>query len=181
MIPYGEVKVLQPIETGVISQILVREGEYVAKGEILMEIDPSVTETNLESKKRTLELLDVETARLSALIGERPFVIPSSCRDAATIATQRLIYDATKASYEQQIQMLNKQTAQVEEQLTAARVDVERLAALYESAKRQEERLASVQDIIARSEYEAARNELQSYEKQVTMRAASYSLRAMMS
>jgi hemolysin D len=170
VIPHGEIKVMQPIETGVISKILVREGQYVEKDQILMEIDPSVTETNLESKKRNLELLDVETARLDALIGNTPFIIPPSCRDASVIATQQQIYTSTKSAYDQQMQLLNEQIAQVNEQVNGAKIDRERLARLYESAKAKEERLTSVLDIIAKSEYEEAKNEAQSYGKQVTMK-----------
>ena len=170
VIPHGEIKVMQPIETGVISKILVREGQYVQKDQILMEIDPSVTETNLDSKQRNLELLEVETARLEALIDERPFIVPGSCKDMSAVATQQLIYTSTKSAYDQQIQLLSEQTAQVNEQMTAARVDRERLERLHETAKAREERLAAVSDIIARSEYDEARNEAQNYEKQVTMK-----------
>lgn len=170
VIPHGEIKVLQPIETGVISKIMVREGEYVAKDQILMEIDPSVTETNLESKQRNLELLEAETARLRALIEGKPFILPASCKDATVAATQRLIYDTTKSAYDQQLQLLEQQTAQVDEQLTSALVDRERLIKLHENAKAKEQRLEAVLDIIARSEYENAQNEAESYAKQATMK-----------
>ena len=170
VIPHGEIKVLQPIETGVISKILVREGEYVAKDQILMEIDPSVTETNLESKQRNLELLEIETARLSALIEGKPFIVPSGCKDASAIATQQLIYSSTKSAYDQQRRLLDEQTSQVDEQLRSAVVERERLLKLQESAKAKEERLASVLDIIAREEYDNARNEAQSLGKQATMK-----------
>jgi len=170
VIPHGEIKVLQPIETGVISKILVHEGEYVKKEQILMEIDPSVTETDLESKQRNLELLEIEMARLGALVDEKPFVIPAMCKDTSIIATQRLIYTSTKSAYEQQLQLLEAQTFQVNEQLTAASVERERLLKLQESAKAKEERLATVLDIIAKSEYEEAKNEAQSYEKQAMIK-----------
>ena len=38
VIPTGEIKVLQPIETGVISKINIKEGDYVTKGQVLLKI-----------------------------------------------------------------------------------------------------------------------------------------------
>ncbi|MEN6624552.1 MAG: biotin/lipoyl-binding protein [Smithella sp.] len=38
IIPVGDVKIIQPLETGVITKIHVKEGDYVKKGAILLEI-----------------------------------------------------------------------------------------------------------------------------------------------
>jgi len=51
IIPAGESKVIQPLDVGVVSQILVKEGDYVKKGQPLLEIDPSTTEPALESSR----------------------------------------------------------------------------------------------------------------------------------
>ena len=58
IIPSGEIKILQPIETGVIKEIFVKEGDRVYKGQILMQIDPSVTQTSLESKNKDLSVIN---------------------------------------------------------------------------------------------------------------------------
>jgi len=54
VIPDGEIKIIQPLETGVIKQILVKEGDFVKKGQTLMEIDTSTTQPELESLKLNL-------------------------------------------------------------------------------------------------------------------------------
>ena len=51
IIPVGDVKVVQPLETGVITKIHVKVGDYVKKGDILLEIDPSVDTADLEGKE----------------------------------------------------------------------------------------------------------------------------------
>jgi len=117
IIPYGEIKVLQPIETGVISKLLVKEGELVHKGQVLMEIDPSVTETNLESKEKNLELLEIEIIRLMALIENKDFISPAFCKDTVVLATQVLIFKTSKLGYEQQHLLIEKQVLQVQEQI----------------------------------------------------------------
>lgn len=170
VIPDGEIKILQPIETGVISSILVKEGEMVKEGQTLMEIDPSVTEADLESKKATLALLEMEMRRLSALIEDKPFDIDDGRYDATDAATQQLIYLTTKLSQEQSLQMIEKQMQQVREQIGAAEIDIERLTKLAENAREHEERLFKVIDIVARNEYESVRKERIDYDDQIRMK-----------
>lgn len=170
IIPFGEIKVLQPIETGVISKILVREGELVHKGQVLLEIDPSVTETNLDSKQKNLELLEIETNRLMALIEDKPFLMAETCKDKDVLATQELIYIATKQGFKQQKLLIEKQILQVKEQIKSAVIDKSRLEQHSENIKEKELNLLEVIDIIARSEYEAVHKEVIEYEEQIRMR-----------
>lgn len=170
VIPHGEIKVLQPIETGVISKLLVKEGEFVHKGQVLVEIDPTVTETNLDSKKKNLELLELETMRLMALIDNKKFTPPLTCQDQAVLATQELIYKASKLGFEQQHLLVEKQILQVKEQLESIYIDSNRLAQHLENAKKREESLQEVIDIIARSEYDDVHKEVIEYEEQIQMK-----------
>jgi len=170
IIPYGEIKVLQPIETGVISKLLVKEGELVHKGQVLMEIDPSVTETNLESKEKNLELLEIEIISLMALIENKDFISPAFCKDTVVLATQVLIFKTSKLGYEQQHLLIEKQVLQVQEQIGSMNVDKSRLTQHLENAQKKEERLQEVIDIIARSEYDEIHKEVIEYEEQIRMK-----------
>ena len=170
IIPHGEVKVLQPIETGVISKLLVKEGEEVKKGQVLVEIDPSVTETNLKSKQKNLELLEVESARLMALIEGKEFISPAICKDSDVLSTQRLIFQTSKLGFKQQQELIKRQILQTQEQISSALVDKHRLAQHSEAVKEREANLLEVIDIIARSEYDDAHKEVIEYEEQIRMR-----------
>ena len=48
IIPDGEEKIIQPLEKGVVSQILVKEGDFVKKGQTLTIITPAEHEPELE-------------------------------------------------------------------------------------------------------------------------------------
>jgi len=170
VIPYGEVKVLQPIETGVISKLLVKEGEEVKKGQVLVEIDPSVTETNLVSKQKNLELLEIETSRLMALIEGKAFITPPNCEDADLLSTQRLIFQTSRQGFKQQQLLIKKQILQIQEQIESAMVDVSRLRQHSENTKIREANLLEVIDIIARSEYDDTHKEVIEYEEQIRMK-----------
>lgn len=49
VIPDGEIKIIQPLETGVVKDIHVKEGQFVRKGQTLIEIDTSTTQPQLQS------------------------------------------------------------------------------------------------------------------------------------
>ncbi|MCK9372546.1 MAG: HlyD family type I secretion periplasmic adaptor subunit [Sulfuricurvum sp.] len=170
VIPVGEIKTLQPVETGVIGSILVKEGQSVKKGEVLMEIDPSMTQSDLASKQQNLALLELETNRLNALINDRPFIPNPACKETAAISTQQLMYFSTKSAYEQQRQVLQEQIRQNDEQTLTAQADKSRLKQLLASAKEHEARLKEVLDIIAKKEYEDVKNQKVEYQEQLTMK-----------
>lgn len=170
VVPDGEIKTLQPVETGVIGSILVKEGQSVKKGEILMEIDPSITQSDLSSKQKNLSLLELEIDRLNALVNDRPFIPRPDCNETSAIATQQMIYTSTRMAYDQQRQVLQEQIRQNDEQTLTAKADKSRLKQLLASAKEREARLKEVLDIIAKREYEDAQNQRVEYQEQFTMK-----------
>lgn len=170
VVPDGEIKTLQPVETGVIGSILVKEGQSVKKGEVLMEIDPSVTESDLASKQKNLSLLELEIERLDAQINDRAFHPSSTCQDTSAIATQQMMYTSGKLAYDQQRQVLQEQIRQNDEATETAKADLSRLRQLLSSAKEHEARLKEVIDIIAKKEYEDAKNQRIEYQEQLTMK-----------
>ncbi len=170
IVPDGEIKTLQPIESGVIASIRINEGQRVKKGDVLMEIDPSVTESDLESKQKNLSLLELETERLDALINNRAFYPGRKSEDSTAIATQQMMYTSGKLSYDQQRQVLEEQIRQNNEATEAAKADRSRLKQLLASAKEHENRLKEVLDIIAKKEYIDAQNQRIEYQEQLTMK-----------
>ncbi len=170
VIPDGEIKVVQPIETGVISKILVREGDLVKHGEILMEIDPSVTESSLATKEEHLFQLRIEILRLNALIDETHLELPQDADNTVIIATQQHLYRTMKSEYTEQTQLITEQLHQAEDQLQAAKIDRQRTTKLLKSATAKKTRLEQVLDIIAHNEYEKVREEVINYEEQAGMK-----------
>jgi hemolysin D len=72
VVPLGQVKVVQPLETAMIRAIHVDEGDHVAAGQLLVDLDPTEAHANLEALvyNRTQAELDAEVAR--ALLGRDP-------------------------------------------------------------------------------------------------------------
>ncbi|MGK5093615.1 HlyD family efflux transporter periplasmic adaptor subunit [Deltaproteobacteria bacterium TL4] len=78
VIPSGRVQIVQPFESGVIRSIKVAEGEVIKKGQILIELDPTSGEVNLEGMLHEKYLLLLESARLNAEKNNTTFQVLSS-------------------------------------------------------------------------------------------------------
>ncbi|MGE4554320.1 MAG: hypothetical protein AB7D57_14505, partial [Desulfovibrionaceae bacterium] len=68
IIPSGRVKVIQPLENGVVRRILAQEGQHVAEGELLVELDTTVTGADVERLGSELATARLDHARLQALL-----------------------------------------------------------------------------------------------------------------
>ncbi len=76
VIPSRQLQVLQSLDGGVVSEILVHEGDVVEQGQILLRIDQTRFVSSVrESRAQTLAL-QAKAARLRALSDGVPFVVP---------------------------------------------------------------------------------------------------------
>jgi hemolysin D len=70
IIPGGRDKIIQPLEIGVVRKIHVEEGQHVGKGQLLVELDTTVSGADEARMRRELILARFEAARLRALMKE---------------------------------------------------------------------------------------------------------------
>jgi len=89
----GRSKVVQPSETGVVRAIHVADGQVVKAGDILIELDLASAAADRERSRADLAIAQVESARLRAMLAERPeraFVAPPGV-DPVTVETQQAL------------------------------------------------------------------------------------------
>ena len=111
IIPVGDVKVVQPLETGVITKIHVKEGDYVKKDDILLEIDPSVDTADLEGKERNLSYSKLSLDRINAVLAEKDFSPRNTGRSSEVIEAQQAYFQAQRSalnSLKKEIVALNR-------------------------------------------------------------------------
>jgi HlyD family type I secretion membrane fusion protein len=88
--------VVQPLETSIIRQINVREGQIVKAGEVLATLDPTFSGADVRMLSQRIATLEAETARLSAELHGTPFRSPTG--EAPGLLQERL-YAARAAQY----------------------------------------------------------------------------------
>ncbi|GAB6041681.1 HlyD family type I secretion periplasmic adaptor subunit [Endothiovibrio diazotrophicus] len=67
IIPSGRVKVIQPAETGIVQEIHVEEGQRVAAGDPLIDLDPTLDRADQQRLENDLSAATLERATLQAL------------------------------------------------------------------------------------------------------------------
>jgi hemolysin D len=68
VVPSGRVKLIQPFETSVVRAIRVRDGQSVKAGDVLIELDPTMTEAEQEHIRSDLTAAQLDSARLRAAL-----------------------------------------------------------------------------------------------------------------
>lgn len=166
VIPSGDIKILQPIETGVVSSINVKEGDYIKQGQILMQIDPSVTQTSLDTKEKDLEILNLQIARIEALLSNKPFVLNSISFEAQE---QEKLYQIQKNFFDEQISKYDMKLFQVQAQYQSALSEKSKLKMLFDKNLQKAKNLETVLDIIAKKDYEELQKEILSLKEEVNI------------
>lgn len=171
VIPSGEIKILQPIETGTISTIFVKEGMKVKKGDVLMDLDPSISSSNSASKQQNLNTLNLEIERISSLIKNEEFnPIVNELISKDEITNQKFLYESIKNSFSNQENILKDRIAQSNTQIKSENADKNKINQLLENLKQKEKRLAQVKDIIAKNDYEDVANKIVEYTQESKIR-----------
>ncbi|MGT2440865.1 HlyD family type I secretion periplasmic adaptor subunit [Bradyrhizobium betae] len=67
VVPTGRTKTIQPLETGIVSAIHVHDGDRVSAGQVLVELDRTVTQAERKRVGQDLVASLLDVARLSAL------------------------------------------------------------------------------------------------------------------
>ena len=151
VIPSGEIKILKPLESGVISKIFVKESDRVKKGDILIQIDPTVTDASLSSKQGDLGVINSDIALLEALISESNL---SKDELSKLNSSQLSLYNSQKqilaSTYESNKAKLNSAKLDIK----ANESEVNRLSLLLNKEEEAKTRLQKVLDLIAKKEYE---------------------------
>lgn len=146
-------KIIQHLEGGIVSDILVRNGDHVDAGDPLLVLDDTQPKAQLEIARSQFVALRVREARLIAeRDGLNQVIYPESLsetdsRVAEEIAAQNSIFNARKSSHQNNVEILEQRIEQLETQivgLKALKSTKEELAASFA------EELADTQSLLDR-------------------------------
>jgi membrane fusion protein, adhesin transport system len=127
VIPSRQVQVVQNLEGGIVAELLVRDGEIVEHGDVLVRIDNVGAASELrESRQRHLALLGA-LGRLRAEVDASDVAfVPEVLAEAPDVArNERALYRARHDALESELDVLKSQALQREQELSelATRLD----------------------------------------------------------
>ena len=150
VIPDGEAKIIQPLETGVIKEILVKEGDFVNKDELLVLIDTMTTDAQLKTIKENLKTSKQEAKRLEAQGVGINFNSDNEI--------QKKLYDESLKALNSLIGVKNQEIKQIERQIDSNLAQKRDYENQLQSAIDREKRLSNVKDIIAYNDLREAKD-----------------------
>ncbi|MGF1462930.1 MAG: HlyD family type I secretion periplasmic adaptor subunit [Maricaulaceae bacterium] len=171
VIPSQQIQEIQNLEGGILQEIMVRPGEQVAQGQVLMRLDPTRFSSEFQQNNEQLWGLRARLARLDAEAAFRPLTIPEDVQKAApdAVRAETDVYAARKKDYEARLSVLNAQLEQRQKGLAEARGAVQAAQDAVELAEVELQRIDAMVQRGVESELErlraaqrtsAARNDL---------------------
>ena len=133
VIPSRQVQVLQSMDGGIVSEILVKEGQTVKVGDLLLKVDPTRMVSSLrENRSQYLSLL-AKAARLRALADGARFIPPQEVlNEASDIAGQeRSLYESRRAELDATIGVARQQSLQRSQELISVKARREQASQSY--------------------------------------------------
>jgi hemolysin D len=132
IVPTGGTKIVQPFESGVVRAIHVRDGLTVRAGEVLIELDPTMTEAERDHLRSDLVSAGLDVARLRATLSSRVDPLedfrPPEGANPALIEMSRQFLISQVAEQQGKLAALDRQLKQKEaerETITAAIAKIE--------------------------------------------------------
>jgi hemolysin D len=134
IIPSGRTKTIQPFETGVVRAIAVRDGQAVKAGDILVELDPTMTGAELEHSKSDLVAAQLDAARLRAALDPKDDPLaqfkPPQDAPAGSIQMQRRLLVTQIAEQKAKLAAIDGQIAQKEAERATTKASIDKLKAI---------------------------------------------------
>lgn len=120
-----QLQVVQSLDGGVVSQILVKEGDVVEAGQLLLKIDETRATSGVRESAAQVFALQVKQTRLKALAEGASFAPPAAAVDdpeaQRIVDEERQLYDARRSELSALIGISEQQLAQRRQELSEAR------------------------------------------------------------
>lgn len=104
VIPAGRIQVLQSNDGGVISEILIEEGEAVTAEQVLVRLEQIRIRASVEEARAKVASLQSSMARINAELFDRPLEFPEEVLDFPDfVANQTMLYDKRRQALRDQV------------------------------------------------------------------------------
>lgn len=164
IIPDGEAKIIQAFETGVVDEILVKEGEFVRKNQLLININSKITDAKLKSITKNIAQSEIEAQRLEASGNGSEF---STFDDSEESRIQKKLYEQNLKLLNSETAAKNQEIAQIQNQINAANAQKRDYEFQLNSALDKLKRLNEVKDIIAYNSYQEQQDKINSLKESI--------------
>ncbi|MDQ8020619.1 MAG: HlyD family type I secretion periplasmic adaptor subunit [Moraxellaceae bacterium] len=142
VIPSRQIQVIQSLDGGIVSEILVREGQSVQAGQLLAKIDPTRFVSSLKENRAEYLALLAKAARLQAVADGSAFVAPEEALKEVPqlVEQERMLYESKRAELAANVSIAEQQLAQRNQELNEVRAKRESATRSFELTQQELEK-----------------------------------------
>jgi len=139
VIPSSQNQVIQSLDGGMVKKILVREGQLVEKGQLLLEIDPTRFVSSLRENRAQYLALVAKATRLTAVAEDKPFVAPPEVQQAIPdiVEQERQLYQSKRAELDASVGIARQQLTQRQQEYAEVRARRDQASQSYDLTARE--------------------------------------------
>lgn len=134
VIPSKQLQIMQSLDGGIVSEILVQEGQVVEPGQILVNIDTTRFDSSVKENRVQYLALLARAARLRALAEGVAFIPPPEAVAEApkTVEEELRAYEASTSTLNAQLSIAQQQLVQRQQELVEMRAKREQASRAYD-------------------------------------------------
>jgi adhesin transport system membrane fusion protein len=119
VIPSQKIQVIQSQDGGVVTEILVREGDEVEKGQLMISLDQTRSQSTFRENRAEYQALSVKAARLRAVAEKTEFEPDPELAQAVPriVAQESALFESSRAELLTEQQIAEQQLIQREQEL----------------------------------------------------------------
>lgn len=130
VIPSSKEQVIQSLDGGVLTELNVKEGDIVEKGQILAQLDPTRFESQVGESESKLRAARATAARLRAEVNGTPLSFPAELQQETQLLREESeLYSSRRANLEESVRGLQEALSLVRQELRMTEPLVEKGAA----------------------------------------------------
>jgi len=184
VVPTSQEQVIQSLEGGVVAKLMVRQDDVVEPGQILAQLDPTVTESSVQESSAKYRAALASSARLNAEVSQTELLFsPELDAFPALVASETRLFEARKQSLKEALQWIAESKQLVQDELNisqslskmgaASNVEVIRLKRQLVELQLKETEIKSDYIVQAREELAKANAEVDSLSSVIRGRSDS--------
>lgn len=135
VIPSQQLQVYPSLDGGIVTDILVQEGQVVNEGQVLLQIDTTRFESSVNENRALYLSLMAKAARLRAIGDGKPFVPPQEVltEDPKTAEEEQRLFETATSELNAQLSIARQQLAQRNQEQAEAQARQKQASNAYDS------------------------------------------------
>ncbi len=136
VIPSQQLQVYPSLDGGIVTEILVKEGQIVNEGQVLLQIDTTRFESSVKENRSLYLSLTAKAARLRAIGEGKPFVPPDEVvkEDPKTAEEEQRLFETATNELNAQVSIARQQYQQRSQEQAEAIARQKQASQAYESS-----------------------------------------------